>query len=178
MPLFSFEGVSPTVHPDAFIAPTATLVGDVHVEAHASVWYNAVLRADFGPIYIREGANVQDGCVLHGGNDPATEIGRGATIGHLCVVHGSVIGEESLVGNGSTIQDGARIGARCLIGAGATVPPNRMIPDGTLVLGGVAQDKGPLTPSAERWVRTNPEIYRDLARRHAATIQPVAPLLP
>jgi carbonic anhydrase/acetyltransferase-like protein (isoleucine patch superfamily) len=176
MPLFSFQGVSPTVHPDAFIAPTATLVGDVRVEAHASVWYNAVLRADFGPIYVREGANVQDGCVLHGGDDPATEIGRGVTVGHLCVVHGCVIGEETLIGNGATIQDGVRIGARCLIGAGAIVPPNRVIPDETLVLGGVAQDKGPLTESAARWVATNPEIYRDLARRHASTVQPVVPL--
>src|SRR6476661_9550612 len=89
MPLFSFEGRSPTVHPTAFIAPTATLVGDVRVEANASVWYNAVLRADFGAIVIREGANVQDGCVLHGGNDPITEVGLGATIGHLCVVNRS-----------------------------------------------------------------------------------------
>jgi carbonic anhydrase/acetyltransferase-like protein (isoleucine patch superfamily) len=176
MPLFSFQGVSPTVHADAFIAPTATLVGDVHVEAHASVWYNAVLRADFGPIFVREGANVQDGCVLHGGDDPATEIGRGATVGHLCVVHGCVIGEETLIGNGATIQDGVRIGARCLIGAGAVVPPNRVIPDETLVLGAVAQDKGALTESAARWVATNPDVYRDLARRHASTVQPVVPL--
>src|SRR3954452_21002267 len=89
MPLFSFEGLAPTVHPTAFIAPTATLVGDVRVEANASVWYNAVLRADFGPIIIRAGANIQDGCVLHGGDDPITEVGPGATIGHLCVVNRS-----------------------------------------------------------------------------------------
>jgi carbonic anhydrase/acetyltransferase-like protein (isoleucine patch superfamily) len=89
MPLFSFEGLAPTVHPTAFVAPTATLVGDVRVEANASIWYNAVLRADFGPIVVREGANVQDGCVLHGGDDPVTEIGPGATIGHLCVVNRS-----------------------------------------------------------------------------------------
>src|SRR4051794_1869891 len=111
MPLFSFEGLSPTVHPSAFIAPTASLVGDVRVEANASVWYGAVLRADFGPIVIREGANVQDGSILHGGDDPITEVGPGATIGHLCVVHGCVIGAEALIGNGATVQDGARIGA-------------------------------------------------------------------
>ncbi len=89
MPLFSFEGQAPTVHPTAFIAPTATLVGDVRVEANASVWYNAVLRADFGAIIIRAGANIQDGCVLHGGDDPITEVGQGATVGHLCVVNRS-----------------------------------------------------------------------------------------
>lgn len=78
---------------------------------HASIWYGAVLRADFGPIIVREGANVQDGCVLHGGDDPITEIGAGATIGHLCVVHSCVIGPEALIGNGSTVQDGGRASA-------------------------------------------------------------------
>ncbi|MBC8092585.1 MAG: gamma carbonic anhydrase family protein [Pseudonocardia sp.] len=173
MPLFSFEGLAPTVHPEAFIAPTATLVGDVRVEAHASIWYGAVLRADFGPIIVREGANVQDGCVLHGGDDPITEIGAGATVGHLCVVHGCVIGPEALIGNGSTIQDGARIGARCLVGAGATVAPNTVVPDGQLVLGAVAREKGPLTDSARWWVEGNPDIYRQLARRHRSGVRPV-----
>ena len=85
MPLFSFEGRAPAVSPRAWIAPTATLVGEVIVEDDASVWYGAVLRADFGRIIVRRGSNVQDGSVLHGGNDPVTEIGEGATIGHLCV---------------------------------------------------------------------------------------------
>jgi carbonic anhydrase/acetyltransferase-like protein (isoleucine patch superfamily) len=173
MPLFSFEGLSPTVHPDAFIAPTATLVGDVRVEAHASIWYNAVLRADLGPIIVRAGANVQDGCVLHGGTDPVTEVGAGATVGHLCVVHGAVIGPEALVGNGSTVQDGARIGARCLIGAGATVAPNTVVPDEQIVLDGVARTKGPLTRTARWWVEGNPAIYQDLARRHRASVTEV-----
>ena len=172
MPLFSFEGVAPTVHPTAFVAPTATLVGDVRVEARASIWYNAVLRADFGPIIVREGANVQDGSVLHGGDDPITEIGAGATIGHLCVVHGCVIGPEALIGNGATIQDGARIGAHCLVGAGATVAPNTIVPDDTLVLGSVARPKGPLTASARWWVEGNPQIYRDLAQRHKNGVAP------
>ena len=92
MPLFSFEGKAPQVHPDAWIAPTATLVGDVRVEAHASVWYGAVLRADFGPIVIREGANVQDGLGPARRRRPGHRGRAGATIGHLCVVHGAVIG--------------------------------------------------------------------------------------
>src|SRR6204780_5864447 len=103
MPLFSFEGQVPTVSPTAWIAPTATLVGDVRVEDEASIWYGAVLRADFGPIIVRRGANVQDGSVLHGGDDSVTEIGAGATIGHLCVVHGAVLGAEALIGNGATV---------------------------------------------------------------------------
>src|SRR5271166_4149378 len=86
MPLFAFEGHEPQVSPGAWIAPTATLVGDVRVEDEASIWYGVVLRADFGPIIIRRGANIQDGSVLHGGDDPVTEVGAGATMGHLCVV--------------------------------------------------------------------------------------------
>ena len=83
MPLFSFEGKHPTVHPSAFIAPTAVLIGDVTVEENASVWYNAVLRADFSPIVIRRGANVQDGSVVHVTPLYGVEVGPGATVGHL-----------------------------------------------------------------------------------------------
>ncbi len=176
MPLFSFEGRAPSVSPEAWIAPTATLVGDVVVEAGASVWYGAVLRADFGRIVVRAGANVQDNSVLHGGADPETEIGPGATIGHQCVVHGAVVGAEALIGNGSTVQDGARIGARCLVGAGATVPPNAVVADDQLVLGAVGRAKGPLTPGARRWVESNPGVYQELARRHRATVVPAEPV--
>jgi carbonic anhydrase/acetyltransferase-like protein (isoleucine patch superfamily) len=172
MPMFSFEGNRPTVDPSAWIAPTATLVGDVRVEAEASIWYGAVLRADFGPIIVRAGANVQDNSVLHGGADPITEIGPGATVGHLCVVHGCVIGAEALIGNGATVQDGARIGARCLVGAQALVPPNLVVPDEQLVLGAPATVR-PLTESAGWWVKTNPDAYRQLAARHRDGVRPL-----
>ncbi len=173
VPLFAFEGREPKVSPAAWIAPTATLVGDVHVEADASVWYGAVLRGDFGPIRVRRGANVQDGSVLHGGSDPETEIGEGATVGHLCVVHGAVIGAEALIGNGATVLDGATVGSRALVAAGATVPPRMTIPDGKLAAGVPARVVGDLTYGARQWVESNPETYRELARRHAAGIRPV-----
>jgi carbonic anhydrase/acetyltransferase-like protein (isoleucine patch superfamily) len=173
MPLFAFEGREPDVSPSAWIAPTATLVGDVHVEAEASVWYGAVLRADFGPILVRRGANIQDGSVLHGGADPVTEVGEGATIGHLCVVHGAVIGAEALVGNGATVLDGAVVGRRAVVAAGATVPPGMVIGDGLLAAGVPARIVGELTAGARQWVQTNPELYRELARRHAASVRPV-----
>ena len=171
MPLFAFEGHEPQVSPEAWIAPTATLVGDVRVEAEASVWYGAVLRADFGPIIVRRGANIQDGSVLHGGDDPITEIGEGATIGHLCVVHGCVIGAEALIGNGSTVLDKVIVGRRALVAGGATVPPGMVIPDGMLAAGVPAKVIREVTGGAKHWVETNPEIYRDLARRHAASVR-------
>jgi carbonic anhydrase/acetyltransferase-like protein (isoleucine patch superfamily) len=173
MPLFAFEGHEPQVSAAAWIAPTATLVGDVRVEAEASVWYGAVLRADFGPIVVRRGANIQDGSVLHGGSDPVTEIGEGATVGHLCVVHGAVVGAEALIGNGATVLDGAIVGSRALVAAGCTVPPRMVIPDGMLAAGVPARIVGELTPGAKMWVEMNPGVYRDLARRHAAGVRPV-----
>ena len=173
MPLFTFEGREPRVSPEAWIAPTATLIGDVRVEAEASIWYGAVLRADFGPIIIRRGANVQDGSVLHGGEDPVTEVGEGVTVGHLCVVHGCVIHTEALIGNGATVQDGAVIGPRTLVAAGATIAPNTHLDEERVVLGQVAKEDRPLSTGARRWIETNPAAYTELAQRHRTGVTPV-----
>jgi len=174
MPFFSFEGKSPRVHPTAFIAPTAAIIGDVTIEENASVWYNAVVRADFSPIMIRRGANVQDCAVLHVTPAHGVEIGPGATVAHLCLIHGADIGEEALVGNSTTVLDGARIGARAMIAAGSLVTPGTEIPGGMLALGAPCKVKGPLAgTAAERWVKINPEAYQALAQRHRAGVQPV-----
>src|SRR6266545_2581452 len=145
MPLFSFEGKSPRVHPSAFIAATAVIIGDVTIEERASVWYNAVVRSDFSPIVIRAGANVQDCAVLH-----------------VTPMHASEIGP------------GAKIGARAMIAAGALVTPGMEIPEGMLAVGFPARVKGPLagTP-AEFWVKNNPAGYQALAQRHKSGVQPV-----
>ena len=172
MPLYSFEGHRPRVHPDAFIAPTATLVGDVTVEARASVWYGAVLRADFAAIVVRAGANVQDGAVVHTTPGGPAEIGPGVTVAHACVVHAAVLEEECLVGNGAVVLDGARVGARSLVAAGAVVPAGMVVPPGVLVAGVPAEVKRSLGgTAAERWVRVNPEAYQALARRHQAGLR-------
>lgn len=174
MPLFSFEGKSPTIHPTAFIAPTASIVGDVTIEENASVWYGTVLRGDFSPIVIRRGANVQDGSVIHVTPAGGTEVGPGATIGHLCMIHAATIGEEALVGNSSTVLDGAKIGARSMIAAGSLVTPGTEIPEGVLAMGAPCKVRGPLagTP-AERWVLMNPAGYQALAQRHRAGARPI-----
>jgi carbonic anhydrase/acetyltransferase-like protein (isoleucine patch superfamily) len=174
MPLYEFEGKRPQVADGAFVAPTATLVGEVIVEAGASVWYNAVLRADYAPVVVRAGANVQDGSILHGPPNLPCEVGPGATVAHLCVVHGATLGEECLVANGSTVLDGARIGARTMIAAHSLVAANAVIPDEVLAAGAPAEVKRPIAGTgAELWVRVNPGAYADLARRHLAGIRPV-----
>lgn len=118
MQLFSFNGRSPRIDPTAFVAPTATLIGDVTIEAGASVWFGAILRADDAPIVVREGANVQDGSVLHVPPGVPVDIGPGATIAHMCLIHGANIGAEALIGNHATVLDGAVIGSRTLVAAG------------------------------------------------------------
>lgn len=171
MPLFSFEGVSPTVHPDAWIAPTATLIGDVVIEKDVSIWYGVVIRADFGKIVIREGANVQDNSVIHV-NNGVCEVGRNVTVGHLCLVHDCTVGEQALIGNGATVLDQAKIGDRALVAAGATVTPGSEVPAETIALGSPAKKFVPLTDSARAWVDHNAEVYQRLARRHREGIAP------
>jgi carbonic anhydrase/acetyltransferase-like protein (isoleucine patch superfamily) len=176
MPLYSFEGVAPSVHPSAFIAPTATLVGEVIVEEGASVWYNVVLRADYSPICIRAGANVQECSVLHGPPDSPTELGTRATIGHGCVVHGAVIGAGTIIGNGAIVMDGARIGSGSLIAGHSLVQGNAEIPDGVLAAGSPAQVRRKIegSPLAEL-LAIQPGAYIDLARRHATGVELVSP---
>jgi carbonic anhydrase/acetyltransferase-like protein (isoleucine patch superfamily) len=172
MPMFSFEGVAPTVHPDAWIAPTATLIGDVVVEKNASIWFGTVLRADFGRIVVREGANIQDNTVVHV-NDGVCEIGRNVTVGHSCLVHDCTIGEQALVGNGSIVLDKATVGARALVAAGATVTPNMEVSAEMIAMGSPAKKQVPLTDSARAWVEHNAAVYQQLARRHAEGLAPV-----
>ena len=172
MPLHSFEGNSPSIAPDAFIAPTATLIGDVTIEAGASVWYGVVIRADYSPVIVRRGANVQDNSLLHAPPDTPTEIGPGATVAHLCCVHGATIGEEALIANGTTVLDGAKVGARSLVAAHSLVAAGADIPPGVLAAGSPAVVKREIagTP-AEFWVQMNPGAYADLAVRHRNGIQ-------
>jgi carbonic anhydrase/acetyltransferase-like protein (isoleucine patch superfamily) len=174
MPLYSFEGRTPVVHSSAFVAPTASIVGDVVIEEGASVWYGAIIRGDYSQVIVRRGANVQDGAVIHGPPGEPTEVGEGATVAHNCVVHGAVLGAECLIANGAIVLDGARVGAGSLVAAGAVVPSNMEIPEGVLAAGVPAQVKRPIagTPS-EFWVKANPSAYRDLAERHRSAVEEV-----
>src|ERR1700722_5789462 len=174
MPLFSFEGRSPKIDPTAFVAPTATLIGDVTIEAGASVWFNTVLRGDYAPVLVREGANVQDVSVLHAPPGIPVDIGPGATVAHMCLIHGAHVGAEALIANHATVLDGAVVGPRSLIAGGAVVIGGTKIPDEVLVVGAPATVKGPIAGTgAEMWVNVNPKAYQDLAQRYLTGLEPV-----
>jgi carbonic anhydrase/acetyltransferase-like protein (isoleucine patch superfamily) len=124
-----------------WIAPTAVVIGKVKLEKNASVWWGSVLRGDNDPITIGEGSNIQDGCVLHADPGFPLTLGKHVTVGHMAMLHGCVIGDNSLIGIGAVILNGAQVGANCLIGAKALIPEGKVIPANSLVMGAPGQIK-------------------------------------
>jgi carbonic anhydrase/acetyltransferase-like protein (isoleucine patch superfamily) len=135
MSLYALGDARPVVANDAWVAPGCYVIGDIVVEDRASVWFGSTLRGDNEQITIGAGSNVQENCVLHTDMGFPLTIGAGCTIGHKAMLHGCVIGENSLIGMGATILNGAVIGKNCLIGAGALITEGKNIPDGSLVMG-------------------------------------------
>ena len=152
----------------AFVAPNATVVGDVTLGALSSVWFGCVLRGDINRIEIGEGTNIQDLTTVHLADNQGVTVGRHCTVGHGAIVHACEIGDECLIGMGSIILDGARIGARCLVGAGALVTQRFEAPPGSLVLGSPAQVVRMLTAEEQAGLRRWAEKYIEVARAHAA----------
>ena len=118
-----------------WVAPNASIIGDVTLEKNTSIWFNATLRGDVENIYVGEGSNIQDGSVLHTDPGYPLKIGKDVTIGHLVMLHGCIVGDDSLIGIGAVILNGAKIGKNCIIGANALVTENKKIPDNSLVIG-------------------------------------------
>ncbi|MFV2035286.1 MAG: gamma carbonic anhydrase family protein [Halocynthiibacter sp.] len=135
MTLYALDGIAPEIDPDSWVAPDANLIGKVRLQAGASVWFGATLRGDNELIEVGAGSNVQDGCLLHTDMGYPLVVGENCTIGHKAILHGCVIGAQSLIGMGATVLNGAKIGKNCLIGAGALIPEGHEIDDGSLVIG-------------------------------------------
>ena len=134
-----------TVDDNFWIAPNASVIGDVNLERDASIWFNAILRADNEPITIGEGSNVQDGAIIHTDPGYACNIGKKVTVGHMAMLHGCSIGDGSLIGIGSVVLNGAKIGRNCIIGSKALVTEGMEVPDGSMVLGIPGKIKKTLT---------------------------------
>ena len=164
----AFDGHQPTVAADAWVAPTATLIGQVSVSSRASIWYGAVLRGDRATITVGEGSNVQDGSVLHADPGFPCSLGKRVTVGHRAVVHGCTVADDVLVGMGAVVLNGARIGAGSLLAAGTVVLEGAEIPAGSLVAGVPGKVRRELTDDERGRVELNAANYLDLSRRYLA----------
>lgn len=170
--MHEFFDRKPSVHPTAFVARTASIIGHVTLEEESSIWYNTVLRGDINRIHVGPRSNIQDGSVVHLADDYPVLIGELVTIGHQAMIHACTIEDEVLVGMGAIILDGAVIGARSIIGAGALVTSGTKIPPGSLVLGSPGKVVKTLDLEAQAKIRTWAEKYVGVSRRfleHAGT---------
>jgi carbonic anhydrase/acetyltransferase-like protein (isoleucine patch superfamily) len=164
--LVPFGGKIPRVAAGAFVAPTATLIGDVEVEEGASVWFGAVLRGDLGRIRVGRGASVQDNAVVHTLPEGETLIGEDATVAHGAILHNCSIGRGAVVGMNCVVLDEAVVGEEAMLAAGSVVREKIRIPDRHLAAGAPAEVKKELTGPALWWVRTSAAAYADLTRRY------------
>ena len=138
MAIYRLDDLAPRLHPSAWVADSATLIGDIELEEEASVWFGAIVRGDSALIRIGKRSNVQDGSVVHADPGMPTTIGEGVTVGHLVMLHGCTIGDGTLVGIGAVILNNVRIGRNCLVGAGALLTEGKEFPDGSLIVGSPA----------------------------------------
>jgi len=157
---------------DYYVAPGAQLIGAVRLRSWASVWFNAVLRADDNWIEVGAGSNVQDGTVIHVDGEQGTLIGREVTIGHMVMLHSCSIGDETLIGNGAIVLDHACIGSRCVIAAGTLIPPGKRIPDGSLVMGAPGRVVRACGAQELELIQRAARNYRQRASRYRQQLRP------
>ncbi|WP_110206628.1 gamma carbonic anhydrase family protein [Nocardioides daejeonensis] len=166
----SLGDLIPDVHDSAWVAPNATLVGDVRIAERCSVFYGAVLRAEFDSITIGAGSNVQDNAVFHVDRGFPIVLGEGVTIGHAAVVHGATVEDHALVGMNATVMNGARIGSETLVAGGAVVPEGMQVPPRSLVAGVPAKVRRELTESEIEGLRLNGLGYERISAMHAEAL--------
>ena len=164
--LETFLGQKPTLGESCYVAPTATVTGDVRVGSHSSIWYSCVLRGDINYISIGESSNLQDGVIGHLADDYPLEVGDFVTVGHGAILHACTIGDECLIGMGATILDGAIIGSQSIVAAGTVVPMGMQVPPGSLVAGVPGQLKKPLSQEKRKSLRGWAEKYLTVKEAH------------
>ena len=167
-----FDGAAPIVHPEAWIHDSAVVIGSVTLHANASIWFNCVVRGDTDELIIGENSNIQDGSVLH--TDPGIKlrVGRDVTVGHMAMLHGCEIGDNTLIGIKSVILNGAKIGRNCIIGANALITEGKQIPDGSLVMGSPGKVVRPVTGHEVEMITQSARHYVQNAQRYRRHLKP------
>lgn len=173
MALYSLDKIAPTLPASGnyWVADNAAVMGNVTLEENASVWFGATLRGDNDPIVVGERSNVQDGSVLHTDLGCPLKIGKNVTIGHMVMLHGCTIGDESLIGIGATVMNRAVIGKNCIIGAHALIPEGKVIPDGSLVMGAPGKIIKELTDPQRMMIKASAQVYVDNWKRFKAGLK-------
>ena len=176
MPCYKIEGVTPVVHPTAYVHPTAVLIGDVHIGPHCYVGPTACLRGDFGRIILKEGANVQDTCVMHAfpGLDAVVE--KNGHVGHGAILHGCIVGEDALIGMNAVVMDGAKIAPRCIVAATAFVKAGFTCESESLIIGSPAKVHRKLSAEEIAWKQEGTVEYQRLTLRCLASLEECEPL--
>jgi carbonic anhydrase/acetyltransferase-like protein (isoleucine patch superfamily) len=164
--IIEYEGKLPKVHPSAFVAPTAVLIGDVEIGEKSSIWFGTVIRGDNGPIRIGARSSVQDNAVVHVSEGSSTIIGDDVTIGHCAAMEDCVIEDGALIGTNAVVLNGARVGRRSLIGAGSVVGAGVTIPPEVVAAGSPAKVKKPLDGPAAEWVDHGGPEYVKISRSY------------
>ncbi|MGH7509943.1 MAG: gamma carbonic anhydrase family protein [Gemmatimonadales bacterium] len=162
------------IHPTAFIAATAAVMGDVTLGEDSSVWYGAVLRADMAPITIGAQSNIQDGTVVHVDEGVPCSVGHRVGVGHRVILHGCTVEDECLIAMGSVLLNGVRIGVGSVVAAGAVIPEGMEVPPGSLVMGVPGRIVRPVDPALARRVAATWSHYVEQARAHRAGRYPLA----
>jgi carbonic anhydrase/acetyltransferase-like protein (isoleucine patch superfamily) len=175
MPLYSLDGITPTVPADDeyWLAPDAVVIGAVSLGAGVGIWFGAVLRGDNEPIAIGERTNIQEHTIVHTDPGQPVAVGRGCTIGHRATLHGCTIGDNTLVGMGATILNGAKIGNNCLVGANALVTEGKEYPDNSLIVGAPAKLIRTLDEKAIEGLKRSAEGYVRNWRRFKRDMRPI-----
>ncbi|UOA14837.1 MULTISPECIES: gamma carbonic anhydrase family protein [Sulfitobacter] len=173
MTLYALADARPDVSPDAWVAPDANVIGKVTLGPEASVWFGSTLRGDNEMITVGRGSNVQENCVFHTDMGYPLTVGEDCTIGHKVMLHGCTIGDNSLIGMGATVLNGAKIGKNCLIGAGALITENKVIPDGSLVMGVPGKVVRELDAQAIQRLTASAKHYAENAARFRRDLEPL-----
>ena len=172
MPTYDLDGVSPQIDPEAWIAPNATVIGNVEIGARASIWFGAVLRGDAARIVVGEGSNIQDGAVVHCSEGLPTIIGKNVTLGHLACIEGCVVEDGALVGTGAIMLQRSRLGAGAILAAGAVLAEGKEIPPGVIAAGVPAEVKKEISGPAMRWVTGPAHHYQQNLTRYRKGLRP------
>ena len=167
MPLYEIDGQRPSIAEDAWVAPSAELIGDVRLGAGASVWFTAVIRADNTPILVGARSNIQEGAMLHSDPDAPLVVGDGVTVGHHAVLHGCTVEDDCLIGMGAVLLNHARIGAGSIVGAGALVTEGKDFAAGSLIVGSPARAIRTLAPETLTMLRASADLYVAKQRQFA-----------